>query len=85
MHLEEPVVGDLAQPEAKGHRALLQIIAQPPDCLQLRLLDHVRRINARPQLRVEAKLQGRAGDRRLPNADRRCRASLFTSFAKSEW
>jgi hypothetical protein len=54
--VEQPVVGQLAEPEAEGQPGSLQIAGQPPHRLELRLLYHVVRAQPGPQPRVEAQL-----------------------------
>jgi hypothetical protein len=56
MDLEEAFVGRSPQPEAEGHRLAAEEIAEPAKRLELGFLDHIRRIEARPQPAVQAQL-----------------------------
>ena len=56
---EKSIEGDLPQPQAKGKRRPLQIGVHAPHCLQVRFLNHVRRIDARAHLRIETQLDER--------------------------
>ncbi len=49
LHYLNPLTGCLSQPQAKWHRPALQVVGQPPIGLELRLLDHIRGIDARPE------------------------------------
>ena len=56
MHHEQPIVGELSQPQAERHRRLAQIALKPANRFNLGLLNHVRRIDTRPELRIEPEL-----------------------------
>ena len=52
-HHQQSIVGDLPQPEVEGQGGLAEVGLDPPHRLDLRLLHHVRGVDARPQLRIE--------------------------------
>ena len=51
-HAEQPFVGRSAQPDPERHRLASEIVAEPFEGLELRFLNHVRRIEAGTKPRI---------------------------------
>ena len=54
MLLQQPLAGDVPQPEEERHRRILAILGQPPAGLQHRVLDDVRGVDPPLEPAVEA-------------------------------
>src|SRR5262249_40873425 len=67
--VEEAVVGELAEPQAKTERRFRQIVIQPAEGLQLGFLHHVRRVQPRAESGVGAQRDKATQKRPMPGKE----------------
>ena len=56
MQVREPLADDQPQPQERRELRLPQVIVQPPGDIQIRFLDHVRRVEPSPEPPVQAQV-----------------------------